>query len=67
MSELKTEITLESVRDMAPEAFRAALDRYPSDVEGALIFFWIATGLGVGTPNDADIAWATEVMKRHGR
>lgn len=61
------DITLERVRELAPDAFQEALARYPSDVESALIFFGYAIGLGIVRPTEADIALAQEVVKRHGR
>lgn len=42
--------SIEDVRALASEAFREALSRYPNDVEGALIFYSYAIGLGVGEP-----------------
>jgi hypothetical protein len=54
-------------RELAPEAFREALARYPNDAEGALIFFAYAIGLGVETPTESDIAWAKEEIARRDR
>ena len=48
----------QTARALAPEAFRAALAKYPHDVKGALIFFANAIGLGIVPPTEADIAWA---------
>lgn len=50
------------VRKWAPEAFQEALRRYPADVEGALIFFGYACGLGIATPVKADIVWAKDAV-----
>jgi hypothetical protein len=48
-------------------AFQEAIRRYPTDVEGALIFFASATGMTSTEPNDQDIEWAKKEMERHGR
>src|ERR1035437_9720751 len=43
-------MTAHAARELAPEAFKEALLRYPNDVEGALTFFGYAIGLGVVEP-----------------
>lgn len=48
----------------------AALDetlrRYP-DAADALVFFWVASGLGERAPTAEDIAWGKREMQKHGR
>lgn len=63
---LFTDITLERIRELAPEAFKEAIVRYPSDVEGALIFFVGAIGLGTKKPTVSEIGWAQDIMKKYG-
>lgn len=53
--------------ELAPEAFREALKRYPEDVEGALIFFSYAIGLGIVKPTEEDIAQAMEIINAQSR
>jgi hypothetical protein len=58
--------TIEDARRVAAEAFKDTLVRYPTDVEGALVFFGTIL-LGPSEPTAEDIARATEAMKRHAR
>lgn len=55
--------SIEDTRALAPEAFREALTRYPNDVEGALVFYSYAIGLGIHEPTAEDIAWAQKFIK----
>lgn len=54
-------------RELAHEAFKAALERYPDNAESALIFFAYAVGLGVKEPTVEDIKWAQEAIDRRDR
>lgn len=48
-------------RAFAKEAFAEAVKRYPN-TEGALIFFFIASGLGIEKPTEADMEWARSLV-----
>lgn len=59
----KSEDRLDRIKELLPEAFQEALNRYPDDVEGALIFFCHAVGLTYGVPTESDIKWAYQAHR----